>query len=78
MVLERKARLKGDEWARVWTYEAARVEREGFQLYQCAGLCNMTDAVILSKVPSSGACGLFYYHLSQLYGHIASGAMMQN
>ena len=29
MVFERKARLKGDEWARVWTYEAARVEREG-------------------------------------------------
>eukprot|EP00892_Ulva_mutabilis_P000621 jgi/Ulvmu1/1055/UM105_0013.1 len=28
MVLERKARLKGDEWARVWTYEAARVGRE--------------------------------------------------
>jgi hypothetical protein len=26
--MERKARLKGDEWARIWTYEAARVQRE--------------------------------------------------
>lgn len=34
MVMERKARLKGDEWARVWTYEAARVEREGEFMYQ--------------------------------------------
>lgn len=29
MAMDRKARLKGDEWARIWTYEAERVAREG-------------------------------------------------
>jgi hypothetical protein len=27
--MEREARLKGDEWARIWLYEAERVAREG-------------------------------------------------
>jgi len=29
MVMERNLRLKGDEWARIWMYEAERVQREG-------------------------------------------------
>ena len=32
MAMDRKARLKGDEWARIWTYEAERVAREGAPL----------------------------------------------
>lgn len=28
MVLDRKARLSGDEWARIWAFESARVQRE--------------------------------------------------
>ena len=35
MVAERKARLKGDEWARIWQYEAARVAREGAPAKTC-------------------------------------------
>ena len=29
MAMDRKARLKGDEWARIWKYETERVHREG-------------------------------------------------
>jgi hypothetical protein len=34
MVMDHKARLQGDEWARIWVYEAERVAREGAQPLQ--------------------------------------------
>jgi hypothetical protein len=54
MVMDRKARLKGDEWARIWTYEAARVAREGAHrvLYCC------TDRTLLLGPGSSQARAL--------------------
>ena len=29
MIMERELRIKGDDWARIWTYDAERVKREG-------------------------------------------------
>lgn len=77
MVLERKARLKGDEWARVWTYEAARVEREGSKLFQFAGYCKCEWCSENCQVHSSWACR-FVLAFTPVVVRIASGSGMQN
>ena len=70
MAMDRKARLKGDEWARIWTYEAERVAREGALFAICHVTINAKLACMCMTQASlcSGAIHFVAYVMDELAG----------
>jgi hypothetical protein len=56
MVADRKARLQGDEWARIWTYESARVQRESVPPFWLCAVCVAHRPSNVSLSPTTIYC----------------------